>query len=477
MSSRSTPPNGSPTIVDDHHHHRLRRELLARRTIISDMACRVVLILVRLVSIPFAIRMLGNERYGLWLTAGSVLMWLNLSQMGLSDGLLNELSKAFGRNDRGEMQRHVSTAYCCFGVIAIIAAVIIGILSATPVVITFLGVHNSPHLFGEARTIFLLTGWLLAATVLVNASLAVFGGMQETYLYYGFFAAGNLLVLLSLGSLSFTKLSLAGFTLGMALPPILVTAAGTIYLFGWRYPFLRPRVSLFDRKSLRMLMNFGGPLLIIQITEMIIFNSANPMIASRLGVGQVPLYAVPLSMFMLVSNFCNGIARAYLAGYIEACVRKDWHWIQSVTRRIRLQTGALMALAVIAIIVFGPWAIRVWAGRSVVPSTTMLVCMGIYTFLLTLTNTNFVVMLGIGKPRVRAACAIFIAIAHIAGFLILMPRLQLLALPVAGSIGYLGDILVSTIYASYFLRKRLKESACESRQLLEPVAPSISLQS
>lgn len=454
----STPVTALPAaaIEDDHHHHRTRRERFALRTIKADVVCRIVLIAVRLVSIPFALRLLGVERYGLWITAGSVLTWLNLSQMGLGDGLLNELAKAFGRNDRTLMQRHVSTAYSCFALISLAAALIIAALSQTSFVVIFLGIQHTPHLLHDAQTVFLLTGLLLAATLFVNASAAVWAGLQETYLYYIFFSIGNLAILGALGILAFTGSNLTVFTLAMGLPPLVVTAGLTIYLFGWRHSNLRPRLSLFDRNSLRLLMNFGGPLMVVQIADLIIFNSSSPLIAARLGLGEVPRYAVALSIFMLVSNFCNAIARAYLGGYVEACARNDWAWIKSATWRIRRNTMALMAAAILPIVFLGPWALRVWAGKTIVPSTELLACMAVYCFLMVVTNTNTVVLLGLGHPRLKALLEVFIAAAHIAGFFLLMPRLQLLALPVAGSIGFLGDIVVSSIFISRTVHKHVQ---------------------
>lgn len=291
----------------------------------------------------------------------------------------------------------------------------------------------------------------------INASAAVWAGLQETYLYYIFFSIGNLAILGALAILTITGANLPVFTLAMGLPSLIVTAGLTLYLFGWRHPYLRPRLSLFNRNSLRLLLNFGGPLMVVQIADLVIFNSSSPLIAARLGVAEVPRYAVALSIFMLVSNFCNAIARAYLGGYVEACARHDWPWIRSATWRIRRNTMALMGAAIVPIVWLGPWALRVWAGKTIVPSTELLACMAVYCFLMVVTNTNTVVLLDLGHPRLKAALEVFIALAHIAGFFLLMPRLQLLALPVAGSIGFLGDVVVSSVFISRSVHKHLKE--------------------
>src|SRR5690242_19166527 len=175
------------------HRHRQ-----AGKTFRADLFGKAVNIGVRLLSIPLSLQLLGAERYGLWLTVSSVLMWLNLSQMGFGGGLLNEIGKASARDDRVLMRRHISTAYLVFLILALLVfAVILGI-SQTPLAPALLGVGKAPNLVPEARALFLVAGALFAASLLTNAVGPVCMGLQEGYLAYGTFAAGSVLSLVAL---------------------------------------------------------------------------------------------------------------------------------------------------------------------------------------------------------------------------------------------------------------------------------------
>ena len=440
----------------EEQHRRSRRERFAFRTIKADFACRLVLMAVRILSIPISIRLLGNERYGLWLTAGALLMWVNLSQLGLGGGLINELGKAFGQNNREGMRRFVSTAYCSFAVISVVIMAIVVPLSYSRAVTTFLGVDARSLLFQDAHSVFLITGVLLAATIFVNAIVAVCTGLQETYLYLIAFAIGNALNLAGLLILTRVGATLSTFTWAMGVPVLAMNIALTLYFFGWRHRYLRPRWALVDLASFRALLSYGGPLVFAQLADLAIFNSASPLIASRLGVGEVPRYAVALSLFMIVVNICDGIVRAYLGGYCEAFGRRDWSWIQSVAKRTRWLALGIMASAACAIVWLGPMVLRRWAGKTIVPSEWMLAWMAIYCFLMVCSNTNTVLLLGLGKVRLKAASQVFVAAAHIFGFFALAPRLGLLAIPVAGSIGYLVDVIVSYTFTFLFMDRQLR---------------------
>src|SRR5205809_6238776 len=88
--------------------HRSRWHRQAVLTTAIGMAARAIAVPVRLVTIPLALRLLGTERYGVWLSLGSLLAWIGFVGPGLGYGLLNAVSEASGRDDWSAIRRHVS---------------------------------------------------------------------------------------------------------------------------------------------------------------------------------------------------------------------------------------------------------------------------------------------------------------------------------------------------------------------------------
>jgi O-antigen/teichoic acid export membrane protein len=438
--------------------HRSRRELFALRTIKADVVCRLVQIAVRLISVPMGIALLGMEKYGLWQAAGALLTWVNLSQMGLGGGLVNEVGRAMGRNDRAGMKRLISTAYLALAGIAGMAWLAILVLSQTGFVATILSIHSNPALLGEARLVFAITGTIIAATILINTITAVCAGLQEMYIYSMFLAGGSILAMVVLTVLSLLGASLPAYTAGMGLPPLLMMLALNFYMFGRRHPDIAPSPSLFDRGSLKSLWSFGGFMLVAQVGELMVFSSASPLIAAKLGFVEVTRYAVAFALPMLVVNVADGICRAYLGGYCEAVARHDWEWIHQVAVRTRRIAFSMAVVAGIGMTLLGPFAIRVWAGKTVVPSTALMGCMAVYSALMIGSNTNTTLLLGLGNSRLKAYLQSFVAAAHFAGFFLLVPKIGLYALPVAGAFGYLGDVIVSYSYTARYVGRHLREA-------------------
>jgi hypothetical protein len=65
---------------------------------------RVVQMGTSLITVPLTLKYLGNERFGLWMAISSVLAMAAFADFGVGNGVLNTVSKAFGRRYRGNSQ-------------------------------------------------------------------------------------------------------------------------------------------------------------------------------------------------------------------------------------------------------------------------------------------------------------------------------------------------------------------------------------
>ena len=85
-----------------------------QRIIHSTLAATVargVNLVVSFISVPLAVGYLGRDRYGVWITISSLLMFLSFADFGLGGSLQNALADAYGRQDRVKAQRHVASAF------------------------------------------------------------------------------------------------------------------------------------------------------------------------------------------------------------------------------------------------------------------------------------------------------------------------------------------------------------------------------
>lgn len=423
--------------------HRERRGRRAWRTARAGLAAKLAAVLARAVTIPLSLQVLGPERYGLWLAAGSVIAWLGISDFGLASGLVNAAGRDYGRGDWPAVRRHVSTAFFGFVLLSVLIAAAVCAASRIPAVPRLLGVAPHSALAPDARALLLICGLFFAASFSLNAAAPLSAALQEGYLGAYAQIAGSLLSVALVFALALGPVSTASFAIAMSAPALVSACALAAYVLLIRHPGLRPAPRFCSLASARTIAAYGTPLIAVQLGDLAILYSTNVLIANRLGPAQVPAYSVPAAAFLVAATACYGLASPYLAAYAEARGRGDWEWIRAAALRILGITCGLMLAAGAALVLAGAFAIGLWTGGRVVPARALLAAMSVYYLLMACSAANGILLAGIGRVKTKAILHLAVAAVFTAGAWALMPSLGILALPVAGSAAYLIDAAVA----------------------------------
>src|SRR5215472_8802630 len=105
----------------DRGHERYRR---AGMTASTSYIVKGLTILMSFVSVPLTVHYLGAERYGVWLTISSLLLWVALTDFGLAgNALVNVLSEAVGKDDRNSARAYAASAFWALVTIALVIGV------------------------------------------------------------------------------------------------------------------------------------------------------------------------------------------------------------------------------------------------------------------------------------------------------------------------------------------------------------------
>ena len=135
----------------------------------------VIMIATSFFMMPFLVRSLGEERYGLWTLVGSFLGYYGLMDIGLSSAVVRFISRAVGRKDDEEVRTVIATSFYMF--------LILGLLSAavTVIAVFLIGFFVSSSVdLRMMRILLLLLGLNFAVDFPVRSFNAVFTWLRNS---------------------------------------------------------------------------------------------------------------------------------------------------------------------------------------------------------------------------------------------------------------------------------------------------------
>ncbi len=353
---------------------RYRRAAL---TTFTSVTARAVTVLTGLITVRLTVRYLGTERYGLWMTITSVVAMMSFADLGIGSGLLNCISEAHGKEDRESLHRYVSSA---FFILAGIAGLLLGLSALAYPIVPWPRLFNvssatAVREAGPAVLVFL-------SCFVLNMPLGVVQRLQtghqegfETNLWN---VAGNLTGFMLLLVAMHLKVGLPWLVLALSGGPILGVLGNWTHEFGWKRPWLLPRLAYWDSAAARKVMGTGVMFLIIQASGVFVFTADNIIITQILGPEAVTQYAVPMRMFLMVFTIAQMFVMPLWPAYGEAVARGDVKWVKKTV--IRSVVLSLLAFGPVALglAVFGKFIVHVWVGPQIQPSYLLLGGAGVW---------------------------------------------------------------------------------------------------
>lgn len=351
--------------------HRQRRLLGVIQGVVTGLGNKIVGMLVSFLSVPLTIHYLGTERYGAWVTIGSLLAWLQLTDFGLGNGLNNAVTTAAGQERPDLVRMHLSNGSVLLGSIAGTVAIVAAI--AWPFINwqSIFGVSDPATIAELGPTVAISLGLFLISFPLSTGG-KVYMAYQEGRIgtYWGM--AGNLLSLAALLAVTHTNGGLVWLVLAVSGTQTLVTLASNAWVYWIHRPTLRPALRHVDKSHMRPLCAIGGKFILIQITSLLVFQTDNLIVSHYLGAKNVPEYSLTYTLFSYTS-LPQSLLFAYMwTAYNEAIARRDISWV-SKAFHLNLAAGiGFTAITCLCIAFVAQPFIAWWAGPAVVPSLALI---------------------------------------------------------------------------------------------------------
>jgi O-antigen/teichoic acid export membrane protein len=404
-------------------------ELLVRNTILS-FAGQAIPAVLTLVTIPFVIRGLGAERFGILALAWAVLGYFTVFDL-VGRATIKFVAEYLGRGELEAIPRIIWTSLGLQTSLGIVGAVV---LAAGSSLLVTRGLKISLALTHESQQTFRI---LAAALPVVIGSRNLRGVLEARQRF-------DLVAMVQLPTSSAVSLMPAlGILSGFHLPGIMLliffcwvaNAIAYVALCFRMFPAMR-QCSI-DRQMIRPLLSYGGWIAICNILLAIIGSLDRFLIGILISVQALAYYAPPAEMVFRLMIIPSVLGMTLFPAFCTLSTADPSHLERLYARSLKyvvLLIGPTIAIAA----VFADDIISLWLGREfALRSTAVFQLLLGGMFLTAIGHMPANLLDGIGRPDLRAK-AFFVCIA------VYVPLVCVLT----SRIGIVGTALAWTIKAA-----------------------------
>ncbi len=424
---------------------KVRGSLLARNAFLN-IAARVSSLLIAVVAVPYVIRHLGPDRFGLLSLAWTVIGYFALFDLGIGPATTKFVAELVGKGEMGRLPELVWTALVsqtCFGVVA-------GILLAliTPrLVDDMLKIPLALH--SEAHIVFLLLA-LSFPIDFVNGSLQ--GMLMATQRF-------DLVNVVAVPSSAFTYMvPVVALAFGFGLPDIVLglvlarlAASGILFSLCVRlYPSLAKGIQ-FNSRLLSSLVGYGCWVTISGAVGPVLVYFDRFLIGSLVSIAAVgfyqPAYMIATKLWILPAGLMTTLFPAFSA----SAGRGDMEWVRSALIRSLKFLLLLVGPLVVVLIFFAHTILAVWLGtKFAAEGTAALQILAAGVLINSLANAPYCLLQGIGRPDITAKFHLIELPLHVVLAWVLVSRFRLAGAALVWTIRVTIDFLLLTVAACRF---------------------------
>jgi O-antigen/teichoic acid export membrane protein len=394
--------------------------LLTRNTLLNLLGQGLPLV-VALATVPFVLRGLGIERFGILTLVGILLNYLNILDLGLSRALTKFAAEDLGRSNHELAPALVWTTVAVQAALGILGGLLL--VAATPLIVESV-LHIPQALAGEATA----TLYLLAAFVPPMLVSTSFRGLLEASQQFGLINA------ISIPSTTALYLLPAiGVWLGFGLPGMIALLLATrlllaILLFGLTLhvlPILKQSFSV-RLSLLPPLLHFGGWITVSNVVGPITRYLDRFLIASLHTLGVVTYYTLPFDVverFWVVPSCI--VMTLFPAFSTLAATQREW--LEDIYLRTIKYLLVGMGPILLLTVRYADPILRGWLGDDIAlhstPTFRILVLTAVIGLLAPVPGS---LLQGVGRPDILARLYLVFLLPNAVVLWLLVERLGIL---------------------------------------------------
>ena len=359
-----------------------------------------------LIYTPVLLNYLGDESYGVWSTILSVVNWINYFDVGLGNGLRNQLSKAITIKDNKQAKSLSTTGYVVISLISLLTF-IIGIF-----VISFGNVNSWFNTEINLRPALLISFSFVCVNFILSLSKSQLYAIQQADkvgLMVVITQALNLFFVWLITYFTESNLTLVAIIIGSS--TFFVDIVFTLVMWK-KHKELIPDVRTFDKANLSSIGKEGVQFFVIQIAALVLFSSDNLIITNILGPTSVTSYSMVYKAYEAVFGVFSSLTSPLWSRYTVALVNNDYKWIkEAIKKQFLLLIPFIFAITILGVF-FKPIA-KIWLGKDLDYDYGVVLVMVFYCLLQMVSNIFSTLANGMGRIKTQLIWSVISAVINI----------------------------------------------------------------
>ena len=387
--------------------------------------------------VPLTMHYLTPATYGTWVTISAMSTLLTFLDLGIGNGLRNQLTQVVARPDPALARQLVSTAYALFGVLQ--AAFVASLLLLARYV-PWAQVLNSSLDMHHLRRVVLIVAVAMAFKLVLDLLSSVLLALQAAgWVNFINFLSNGLVGLGTYGLSRFSPPRLEYLALVVAGSPLLVLGITSGLLYGRRLAAYRPSLAHIRFQQAGRLLSLGYAFFVIQLAYLVVFYTDNLLINHFFGPTAVAAYTTAFRYFSLASTLFGLVMVPYWSAFTQAFTQGDVAWMRQTHRLMYRLWAGLVGLVVLMVVLAQP-VYHAWVGEAIQIPLGVSISLGV---LVVVTGWNLIastIINSAGKLRLQLSYAL-------GGLLTNIPLAFLLAKTLG--MGSAGVVMASVVSLSW----------------------------
>ena len=325
-------------------------------------------LLVSLASAPALIHYFNNnEVLGIWFTMLSVLVWFLNFDLGIGNGIRNQLTKDLTLKDEISAKTTISSGFFSIGIVSIVL-IIVGVVLISLIDLNWL--FNVSNKLLSAHTLHIATIAIFVA-VMIRFTLtfvsSIFYSMQKSainsflslfvqvlqfvfVLLFHFENIENSLVYLSVSYIFITNL------------PVIIAG---VYVFIKPLKQCRPNINFINKNRVKGIIGIGGIFFVCQIAYMLIVNTNEFLVTKLYGASYTTEYSFYYKVTSIVAMMVSLGMTPIWSVVTKALAEKNYFWLNKLYVNIK-RIGWIIIAFQFLLIPFMQYIMDFWLGKGIV---------------------------------------------------------------------------------------------------------------